>query len=81
MDTRTDTIIEWTANRRLHVVAPSGLLPAEAVQILRRFAKDQDDLDVIAEAAARLLGHPVRARPYQAPTADFVLEVETPLHR
>jgi hypothetical protein len=72
--------MEWTRGRTLHVVAPKDLLRSEDLAVLRTLLKSLDNLDAVAEALARLVGHPVRARPWETPTSDFFLEVETSSH-
>ena len=77
MVAHTETVMEWTRGRTLHVVAPKDLLRTNDLAVLRTLLKSLDDLDAVAEALARLVGHPVRARPWRPPTSDFFLEVET----
>jgi hypothetical protein len=80
MDAHTETVMEWTRGRTLHVVAPKDLLRSDDVAALRTLIKSVEDLDDVADALARLVGHPVRARPWEPPTSDFYLEVETSVH-
>jgi hypothetical protein len=80
MDASTETVVPWTRGRALHVVAPQGLLRADDLAVLRVLVKRRDDLDDVADALARLVGHPVRVRAWQPPTCDFFVEVETSSH-
>ena len=80
MGAHTETVMDWTRGRTLHVVAPKDLLRSDDLAALRTLLRSVDDLDAVADALARLVGHPVRARPWRPPTSDFVLEVETSSH-
>lgn len=80
MVAHTETVVEWTRGRTLHVVAPKDLLLSDDLAALRTLIKSLDDLDAVADALARLVGHPVRAQPWEPPTSDFFLEVETSSH-
>jgi hypothetical protein len=73
----TDTVVEWTRDRRLHLVALEGLLKPADLAAVRSVAAQLDDLDRVADAIALIMGGPVRVRPWEPPTADFFLEVET----
>jgi len=72
--------MDWTRGRTLLVVAPKDLLRSDDLAAMRTLIKSRDDVDDVAEALARLVGHPVRARPWRPPTSDFFLEVETSVH-
>lgn len=80
MDAHTETVMDWTQGRTLHLVAPKDLLRSDDLAVLRTLIKSRDDLDDVADALARLVGHPVRARSWEPPTSDFFLEVETSSH-
>jgi hypothetical protein len=64
-------MVEWTRGRTLHVVAPTGLLRSADLAALHMLSKRRDDLDDVAVALARLVGHPVRARTWEPPTSDL----------
>jgi hypothetical protein len=72
----TETVYTWSRNRRLHLVSPKGLLEAGDLAAVERVIHRHDDLDLAADAVARVVGHPVRVRPWTPPTSDFFLDVE-----
>ena len=72
----TDIVVAWSRNRRLHLVAPQGLVgPADEAE-MRKALPRLDDLDGVADAVARIVGHPVRVRAWEPPTSDFYLDIE-----
>lgn len=73
----TETVFAWTHHRRLHLVAPTGILGPVDLATIEKLVRRIDDLDQAAEAVALVVGRPVRRRPWEPPTSDFFLEVET----
>jgi hypothetical protein len=73
---RTETVFAWSRSRKLHLVAPAGLLEPVELAAVEKLIRGLDDLDRVADAVARVVGHPVRVRPWAPPTADFYLDVE-----
>ncbi len=73
----TETVFAWTHHRRLHVVAPKGMLQPVDLAVIEKLIRGIDDLDRVAAAVAQVVGRPVRRRAWEPPTADFFLEVET----
>jgi hypothetical protein len=51
---------------------PVGLSGPELAAV-RDVVACLDDLDQLADALARIVGHPVRVRTWQPPTTDFFL--------
>jgi hypothetical protein len=75
---RSEMVFSWSRKRRLHLLAPTGLLAPVDVAVIERVLRRVDDLDRVADAVAQLTGHPVRVRGWEPPTSDFFVEVETP---
>jgi hypothetical protein len=74
----SETVFTWSRKRRLHLVAPKALLQTADLDVVKAVLRRFDDLDRVADAVALLTGHPVRVRPWEPPTSDFFIEVETP---
>ncbi len=75
---RTEIVIVWSPTRRLHLLAPTGLLRPVDVAVIERLLRRVDDLDRVADAVAQLTGRPVRVRSWAPPTSDFFVEIESP---
>ena len=75
----TEIVLAWSRQRRVHLVAPAGLLQPGHEAALRKVIPRLDDLDRVADAVARVVGRPVRVRAWKPPTADFFLDVEPSL--
>jgi hypothetical protein len=69
-------VFDWSQHRRLHVVAPVGLLAPADLDVVKGLLRRLDDLERVADAVAQLTGRPVRVRGWEPPTSDFFLEVE-----
>ena len=54
MGAHTETVMDWTRGRTLHLVAPKDLLRSDDLAVLRTLIKSRDDLDDVADALARL---------------------------
>ena len=76
---RTETVFAWSHHRRLHLVAPEGVLQPVDLAAIEKVVRRIDDLDRVAEVVAQLIGRPVRRRAWEPPTADFFLDVEASL--
>jgi hypothetical protein len=72
----TEIVVAWSRNRRLHLVAPQGLVGRVDEAALRKAIPRLDDLDGVADAVARIVGRPVRVRAWEPPTSDFYLDIE-----
>lgn len=74
----TESVLVWSHGRRLHLVAPEGILQPVDLAALEKLIHGMDDLDRVADVVAQVVGRPVRLRAWEPPTSDFVLEVEAP---
>jgi hypothetical protein len=74
----TETILVWSHGRRLHLVAPEGILRPVDLAAVEKLIHGIDDLDRVADVVAQVVGRPVRLRAWEPPTSDFFVEVEGP---
>jgi hypothetical protein len=75
---RREIVFSSSPRRKLHLLAPEGLLSPQDVAVIGRLLRRVDDLDRVADVVARLTGHPVRVGGWAPPTSDFFVEIETP---
>ncbi len=73
---KAEIVVAWSRNRRVHLVAPQGLVGPVDEAALRKTIPRLDDLDGVADAVARIVGRPVRVRAWEPPTSDFFLDIE-----
>jgi hypothetical protein len=75
---QTETVLAWSHGRRVHLLAPEGILHPVDLAAIERLIHGIDDLDRVADVVAQVVGRPVRLRAWEPPTSDFFLEVEAP---
>ena len=73
----SETVLPWSHGRRLHLVAPTGILHPIDLAAIEKLIHKVDDLDIVADLIAQVVGRPVRRRAWEPPTSDFFLEIET----
>ena len=73
----SETVLAWSHGRRLHLVARTGVLQPVDLAAIEKLIHKVDDLDIVADLIAQVVNRPVRRRPWDPPTSDFFLEIET----
>ena len=73
----SETVLAWSHGRRLHLVAPTGVLQPVDLAAIEKLIRKVDDLYSVADLVAQVVNLPVRRRPWEPPTSDFFLEIET----
>jgi len=74
----SETVLAWSHGRRLHLVVATGVLQPVDLAAVEKLIHKVDDLDSVADLIAQVVGRPVRRWPWEPPTSDFFLEIETP---
>lgn len=75
----TETVLVWSPGRRLHLLAPKGILQPVDLAAIEKLIHGIADLDRVADVVAQVVGRPVRLLAWEPPTSDFFLEIETSL--